>query len=114
MNDKLFVNKQLHSAYHHYVKVVSTHFEWGSRYKGANSPLAYQMVEMSQIMNYDESDVPEARFSYDLAPMAVVISKKGKHWYEFITSICALIGGTFTVVGLLSSILGIIFKPKKI
>ena len=72
------------------------------------------MVEMSQIMNYDESDIPEARFSYDLAPMAVVISKKGKHWYEFITSVCALIGGTFTVVGLLSSALGIIFKSKKI
>jgi hypothetical protein len=58
--------------------------------------------------------VPEGRFSYDLSPMAVVIKKKGKRWYEFITSICALIGGTFTVVGLLSSFLNVIFKAKKI
>lgn len=63
---------------------------------------------------YNEEDVPEARFAYDLSPMSVTISKKGKHWYEFVTSICALIGGTFTVLGLLSSFLGIIFKAKKI
>ena len=56
----------------------------------------------------------EARFSYDLSPMSVSITKKGKHWYEFVTSICALIGGTFTVVGLLSGFLSVIFKPKKI
>lgn len=56
----------------------------------------------------------EARFSYDLSPMSVAISKKGKHWYEFVTSICALIGGTFTVVGLVSGFLSIIFKAKKI
>jgi Endoplasmic reticulum vesicle transporter len=46
--------------------------------------------------------------------MAVVIKRKGKRWYEFVTSICALIGGTFTVMGLLSSFLGVIFKPKKL
>jgi hypothetical protein len=46
--------------------------------------------------------------------MSVSISKKGKHWYEFITSICALIGGTFTVLGLLSGFLSVIFKSKKI
>jgi hypothetical protein len=46
--------------------------------------------------------------------MSVTISKKGKHWYEFVTSICALIGGTFTMLGLLSGFLGVIFKAKKI
>ena len=63
---------------------------------------------------YNEEDVPEARFSYDLSPMAVLVKKKGKHWYEFVTSMCALIGGTFTVLGLLSNTLNVIFKNKKI
>jgi hypothetical protein len=66
------------------------------------------------ITQYAEEDIPEARFSYDISPMAVVISRKGKHWYEFVTSICALIGGTFTVVGLLSGFLNLIFKSKKL
>ena len=29
---------------------------------------------------------------YDISPMAVMVTRKGKHWYEFITSLCALIG----------------------
>jgi len=62
---------------------------------------------------YQDTEVPQARFSYDLSPMSVTIIRKGKRFYEFITSMCALIGGTFTVVGLLSSFLNSIFKPKK-
>ena len=118
------------------MQVVSTHLELGGRYTGSDAVLMYQMVQSSQVMQvrfiiivyiviqdsistqiicqYEEEDVPEARFSYDLSPMSVVVSKKGKHWYEFVTSICALIGGTFTVVGLLSAFLGVIFKAKKI
>jgi hypothetical protein len=46
--------------------------------------------------------------------MSVTITTLGKQWYEFVTSVCALIGGTFTIVGLLSGFLGTIFKSKKI
>lgn len=58
--------------------------------------------------------MPQARFSYDLSPMSVTIIRKGKRFYEFITSMCALVGGTFTVVGLISSFLNAVLKPKKI
>jgi hypothetical protein len=44
----------------------------------------------------------------------VSVTRRGKKFYEFVTSICAVIGGTFTVVGLLSGFLSIIFKAKKI
>lgn len=114
MDENYYVNDKLHQAYHHYIKVVSTSLELSNRLMGKNAVLAYQMVASSQIMMYQEEDVPEARFSYDLSPMSVTISRKGKHWYEFITSMCALIGGTFTVVGLLSGFLNMVFKPKKI
>ena len=112
MDNGVFMNHDLHTAYHHYLKVVSTHFGSGFSY-GSNSLISYQMVESSQIMKYDAEDIPEARFSYDLSPMAVVISKKSKKWYEFITSMCALIGGTFTVVGLVSSFLNVVLKAGK-
>jgi hypothetical protein len=46
--------------------------------------------------------------------MAVNVARVSKKWYEFLTSMCALVGGTFTVVGLLSGVLGVLFKPKKI
>ena len=83
-------------------------------YTGENAILAYQMVETSQLMKFDEEAVPDARFTYDLSPMSVVVNRKGKKWYEFITSICAIIGGTFTVVSLFNSFLGVLFKAKRI
>ncbi len=58
--------------------------------------------------------MPEARFSYDISPMSVLVKAKGKKFYEFITSMCAVIGGTFTVVGLFNGVLSVIFKPKKL
>lgn len=58
--------------------------------------------------------MPEARFSYDLSAMSVVLTRKGKPLYEFITSVCAIIGGTFTVMGLVAGILNVLFKTKKI
>ncbi len=114
IDEKRYVNDALHTSFHHYIKVVSTRVEAGARYQGENAILAYQMVETSQLMKFDEEAVPDARFSYDLSPMSVVISRKGKKWYEFVTSVCAIIGGTFTVVSLFNSFLGVLFKAKRI
>ena len=113
MNGQVYESDKLHRAYHHYLKVVSTHFARGS-YTGSYSAMVYQMLEESQIMHYSEDEVPEARFSFDLSPMAVVIQRKTMKLYQFVTHICALIGGTFTVVGLFSGALGAMFKSKKI
>jgi protein disulfide-isomerase-like protein len=109
-----YTTRELHSSHHHYIKTVATRFEIGSRYQGKDAILAYQMVESSQLMKYSTEDIPEARFSYDISPMSVVVTRKGKAWYEFITSICAIIGGTFTVISLLNGFLGVIFKQKRV
>mgnify|MGYP003386888314 CR=1 FL=1 len=116
MDDKEFVNEGLHQAFHHFLKVVSTTIEFGATHtkRSAKDIVTYQMVESSQLMQFAEDEVPDARFSYDISPMAVGIVRKTKKWYEFLTSVCALIGGTFTVLGLFSGFLGTIFKSKQI
>lgn len=43
----------------------------------------------------------------------VLISSKGRRWYDFVTSVCAIIGGTFTVVGLVDAVLYKIIKGDK-
>jgi len=111
----VYMTKELHQAYHHYIKVVSSHLDLGGKYRGKNAILAYQMVQSSQVMQYEDDEVPEARFSYDLSPMSVSVKRKSTStWYQFVTSICALIGGTFTVFQLVNSGLGVVFKAKKI
>lgn len=107
-----YLTKEMHQAYHHYIKVVSTHLNMGT--SEANSLLTYQFLEQSQIVYYSEVNVPEARFSYDLSPMSVVVEKEGRKWYDYLTSLCAIIGGTFTTLGLIDATLYKVFKPKKL
>jgi hypothetical protein len=73
---------------------------------------------IADFVYYDEENVPEARFSYDLSPMSasvcVAVEKKGRTWYDYLTPLCAIIGGTFTTLGLIDATLYKTFKPKKL
>lgn len=110
LDETMFTTTKFHQAYHHYIKVVSTHLNLGS----SSMPTLYQFLEQSQIVNYDVVNVPEARFSYDLSPMSVVVGKTGRKWYDYLTSLSAIIGGTFTTLGLIDAVLYKVFKPKKL
>jgi len=114
MDGYAYVTGELHQAYHHYIKVISSTLRPSQKYSGSNSILTYQMVQSSQVMKYSVEEIPEARFSYDVSPMAVLINKSGLKWYEFVTSVCALVGGTFVVVGLINNFLNAILKQNKI
>lgn len=52
---------------------------------------------------YVEDGIASAKFTYDLSPMSIVVSETRPPFYKFITSVCAIIGGVFTVIGLLDS-----------
>ena len=106
MDSTSFVSEKAHRAHHHYLSIVSTHFD---------DFVKYQFLASSQEVLYDVTDVPEARFSYDLSPMAVTVGRKNnKNWYEFMTGIFAIVGGTFATMGLIDGLLYKAFKPKKL
>jgi len=107
MDDSAWVSEKAHRAHHHYLNIVSTHFD--------DQFVKYQFLAQSQEVLYEVDEVPEARFSYDLSPMAVLVRKKSKKsWYEFVTSCFAIVGGTFTTLGLIDGVLYKAFKPKKL
>ena len=108
MDDTTYATKKFHQAFHHYIKVVSTHLDVGGKIV-----TGYQFLEQSQIVYYDQVNVPEARFSYDLSPVSVVVTKEGRRWYDYLTSLCAIIGGTFTTLGLIDATLYRVFKAGK-
>lgn len=95
-------------SHEHYIKVVATHYQTGTLI-GHKSVLGYQMAVSSQQYKSDPN-VPEARFSYDLSPTAVLISQAGRRWYEFVTSLCAIIGGVFTTFSLMDGVLDRVFR----
>eukprot|EP00585_Thalassiosira_rotula_P005281 CAMPEP_0196135362 /NCGR_PEP_ID=MMETSP0910-20130528/4021_1 /TAXON_ID=49265 /ORGANISM="Thalassiosira rotula, Strain GSO102" /LENGTH=528 /DNA_ID=CAMNT_0041395487 /DNA_START=106 /DNA_END=1695 /DNA_ORIENTATION=- len=113
-NGNVYVTRNEHEAHHHYLKVITTEFDAEKMNKKsfdkntkkftAPSPTrAYQILQSSQLSLYKNDIVPEAKFTYDLSPIAVSYEKSYRAWYDYFTSVMAIIGGTFTVVGMLES-----------
>ncbi len=73
---------------------------------------APQILPETSVMTYGVDEVPEAKFSYEISPMSVIVKKTGRRWYEFVTSLFGILGGTFTVVGFVDSALYRLLKPS--
>uniref|UniRef100_A0A7S2SF83 Thioredoxin domain-containing protein n=1 Tax=Rhizochromulina marina TaxID=1034831 RepID=A0A7S2SF83_9STRA len=102
-----FIHQSLHRSFHHYLKVVKTTFALRRQFT------AFQFLTFNQVMRYDESEVPEAKFQFDFSPMGLSVSRQGRYWYDYVTSLLSLVGGTFTVIGIIEGTIYHVLKPKK-
>jgi len=110
LDGKSFIVERFHEAPQHYLKVVSTHVH--------NKPqIFYQLTHTERTRKLKrenkEGVAPQARFTWDFSPMSVVVKAKHKPWYEFVTSLFAILGGTYTIVELFSGALGSIGSAVK-
>lgn len=96
-----YITRDLHESYHHYLKLVSTSVE-GFNY-GAGKVRLFQILQNSQLAYYRNDMIPEAKFIYDLSPIAVSYRTESRRWYDFCTSLMAIVGGVFTVVGMVEA-----------
>ncbi|CAM9748673.1 unnamed protein product [Chrysoparadoxa australica] len=91
-----YITQAPHEAPHHYLKVVGTEYDLNFK-----RPFkAYQVLETNSMMNYGVNEVPEAKFTYDLSPMSVRVTRKAQRFYEFIVHVLAMVGGAVAVIGL--------------
>jgi len=100
LDKKKFVSLEPHLISEHYVKVVHSrmdllHFSQFS---------VYQMQVHSNAFP-EEGSLPTTKISYDVSPLNVHLTEKRRSTAEFLTGLCAIIGGVFTVIGLLDSVL---------
>jgi hypothetical protein len=65
--------------------------------------LAYGYVAHSNNIQ-KAGEVPTVRVNYDILPIVVQFSEKKQAFYHFITQLCAIVGGVFTVAGIIASI----------
>lgn len=98
LDGKTFTAPKFHTAPHHFIKVVHTRFD---EMRQSN----YQQTHQWSARMLQRKTVPQARFSYDLSPVEVVVKKSDRRWYDFVTSIFAIIGGAFTVFSMTSGVL---------
>ena len=88
---KPYMSESEHVTHEHYLKVVSTD------YKGIGGQ-KYATYEYATNTNqYKEPDkVPMIRIHYDLSPLRIVSKEIRKSFFEWFTSMCAIVGGVYT------------------
>eukprot|EP00210_Caulerpa_lentillifera_P006618 g6323.t1 len=101
LQNEEFISTNIQSTHEHYIQVVLTTIEAGSgsTYTDYNS---YEYTVHSH--TYSSESIPAAKFSYHLSPIQIVVKEELKEVYKFVTSLCAIIGGVFTVAGILDSL----------
>jgi thiol-disulfide isomerase/thioredoxin len=87
-------------TYVHYIKVVTNSYVQTS----GDAISVYKYTAHSN--EYLETDdLPSIMFRYDLSPMSVKITEDAIPFYHFVTSACAIIGGVFTVIGIIDQLI---------
>ncbi|XP_057457365.1 protein disulfide-isomerase 5-4-like [Lotus japonicus] len=103
LNGRSFVNThnlEANVTIEHYIQIVKTEVVTRNGYKLIED---YEYTAHSSVAH--SLDIPVAKFHLELSPMQVLITENQKSFSHFITNVCAIIGGVFTVAGIVDSIL---------
>merc|ERR1712050_752405 len=83
-----------HEAWIHDMKVVST--------VSAKGKTLYQFQHTKRLSKVDSDVVPQAQFHYDFEPFSIWVKADEKRWYDFMTSLLAMLGGAYVMMKLMS------------
>eukprot|EP00250_Pteridium_aquilinum_P028212 c36775_g1_i1 orf=195-1649(+) len=109
---RVYVSEHENITHEHYLQVVKTEVI-SSRGRPESLLEKYDYTVHSNVVQ--TTDIPTAKFHYELSPMQVLVKETPKSFAHFITNVCAIIGGVFTVAGILDSVLhGAIRMVKKV
>eukprot|EP00697_Spironema_sp_BW2_P000320 gnl/Spiro4/10412_TR5565_c0_g1_i1.p1 gnl/Spiro4/10412_TR5565_c0_g1~~gnl/Spiro4/10412_TR5565_c0_g1_i1.p1 ORF type:complete len:420 (+),score=94.86 gnl/Spiro4/10412_TR5565_c0_g1_i1:30-1262(+) len=90
----------------YYVKVIPTEYESES---AQDEPLKTNQYSVTMHQRPISADVgallPGVFVVYDLSPIKVLISRRRKSLGHFLTNVCAIVGGVFTIAGILDSLI---------
>jgi len=96
LDGQSFVTDSFHQSWIHDMKVVST--------LGSRDQVIYQFLPNKRLSKVPVDVVPQAQFHYDFEPFSIWVQKDDKRWYDFFTSLLALLGGCFVMMRLMSKV----------
>ncbi|KDP30124.1 hypothetical protein JCGZ_18119 [Jatropha curcas] len=92
----------LHDAsgtFKYYIKIVPTEYRYIS--KEVLPTNQFSVTEYFSPMDGFDRTWPAVYFLYDLSPITVTIKEERRSFLHFITRLCAVLGGTFALTGML-------------
>lgn len=111
LNGRTFINNRdlgANVTIEHYLQIVKTEVITRKDYKIIEE---YEYTAHSSLAQ--SLHIPVVKFHLELSPMQVLITENQRSFSHFITNVCAIIGGVFTVAGILDSILHNTFRIMK-
>jgi len=92
MEGQAFVTSAFHQAWVHDIQVLRT--------VNTNNLIAFQISHQKRLTEVKEEEIPQLQFHYDIEPYSIWINREQKKWYDFITTLMAMLGGAFVVMRL--------------
>jgi endoplasmic reticulum-Golgi intermediate compartment protein 3 len=95
-----------HAMYQYFIKVVPT------RYKALDMSTEIQSNQysatehMSTLAPGSGRGLPGVYFYYEVSPIQAYIEEKPRSWLHFLTSVCAIVGGAYSLMSLVDLFLG--------
>ncbi|CAB4378986.1 DUF1692-domain-containing protein [Rhizophagus irregularis] len=108
---------QGHYMFQYFVKVVSTQFHYLNKTTIDTNQYSVTQYERdltgrdtSGHVHTHQGGLPGVFFNYDISPMLIINREERKSFTHFLTGVCAIVGGIFTVAGILD---GFIYNAQK-
>lgn len=103
---KIFDRKRMFMV-QHYIKVVGTRYFYLNQEPTLTNQYSAQefVKDVTQDVLEESNSIPGIFFHYEISPMVVINTETRKSFSYFITSVCAVVGGVFTVAGFLDAFL---------
>ncbi|GJP41144.1 hypothetical protein CLOM_g828 [Closterium sp. NIES-68] len=101
-------------TFKYFLKVVPTRFHFW--HGGSVKTNQYSISEYFTPSSPQSNALPAVYFLYDLSPIAVSITESHRSFFHFLTRLCAVLGGTFALTGMLDrwvySLLQLVNRPR--
>ncbi|EQC33142.1 hypothetical protein SDRG_09129 [Saprolegnia diclina VS20] len=99
-------------AYQYFLKVVSTDYSFlnGDEIKSNQYSATEHFLEMTPT---GQKGLPRITFAYEFSPIKFRIEQTQKGLVPFLTSVCAIVGGVFTVMGLVDAAMYNVISSKR-
>jgi len=96
-----------HGAYmfHYYIKLIPTLFEGSDRVVYTHQYSVTDKDKNAMVRKGDLSGLPGLFLVYEFSPFLVRKTEKSEPFSHFLTSVCAIIGGVYTVAGMVDAVL---------
>jgi len=97
------------AMYQYFVKVVSTEFKYldGS----VIYTNQYSVTENERTLSPGQANgLPGLFVNYDISPMLIIYNETRQSFTHFLTGVCAIVGGIFTVAGMID---GVIYRAER-